>query len=428
MSNHQIEPVVSPTPLLLRQDNSIDDKNEPLDSPTSLSKTLSNTQEHDEPVKKRAGVVDVFLGRDKQRLQSSEIVWSQGLGPWWTSVKARAQAIVTRRFILCVLLGQLLSFSLTTTSVVTTQLGINNWSMPTTQSLFFYFSLNLIYTPYTMYRYGFKAWAGMIWRDGWKYLILAAVDVEANFLVVKAYGYTDLLSCMLLNAWATPACMIFTFFLVRARYHWTQVLGVLICIAGLALNVVSDWHTDKNYPANNRVLGDILMLIGATGYGLSNALEERFVRERPLYEIVGQIGFWGCMINATQGAALEHELFLTVSWSGRNIGLLIAYTCAMLLLYSGAPVLFRLGSSVFYNLSILTSNFYGLCFGLGLYHYSPYFLYFIAYPLVLVGLFVYFVVAKPESTSTAELEVVARGKQAAREEAAGSKKVVGQNV
>ena len=39
--------------------------------------------------------------------------------------------------------------------------------------------------------------------------------------------------------------MIFSFFLVKARYHWTQILGVLICIAGLGLTVISDWQTDK---------------------------------------------------------------------------------------------------------------------------------------------------------------------------------------
>lgn len=33
------------------------------------------------------------------------------------------------------------------------------------------------------------------------------------------------------------------------------------------------------------MLGDIYMLIGATGYGLSNSLEEYFVRRRPLYEV-----------------------------------------------------------------------------------------------------------------------------------------------
>jgi hypothetical protein len=32
-------------------------------------------------------------------------------------------------------------------------------------------------------------------------LIVAACDVEGNFLVVKAYQYSDLLSCMLLNSW-----------------------------------------------------------------------------------------------------------------------------------------------------------------------------------------------------------------------------------
>lgn len=30
--------------------------------------------------------------------------------------------------------------------------------------------------------------------------ILALCDVEGNFIVVKAYQYTDLLSCMLLDA------------------------------------------------------------------------------------------------------------------------------------------------------------------------------------------------------------------------------------
>lgn len=73
----------------------------------------------------------------------------------------------------------------------------------------------------------------------------------------------------------------------------------------------------------------------------------------------------------------------------------------------------------------MTSNFYGLAMGIGLYHYAPYFLYFIAYPIIIIGLLVYFLVAKPEST---EIDVVARGKQGAKEEAAGRKRVVGERV
>lgn len=45
--------------------------------------------------------------------------------------------------------------------------------------------------------------------------------------------------------------MIFAFFLVKARYHWSQVLGALICISGLALTVVSDHITDKVNPSES---------------------------------------------------------------------------------------------------------------------------------------------------------------------------------
>jgi solute carrier family 35, member F1/2 len=62
----------------------------------------------------------------------------------------------------------------------------------------------------------------------------------------------------------------------------------------------------------------------------------------------------------------------------------------MLILYTIAPMLYRMASSMYYNLSLLSSDFYGLLFGLFLYHYTPYWLYFIAFAVVIVGLIVYF--------------------------------------
>lgn len=408
--DHQIDPV---DPV------DVDD----LDLKQSYSNGDDLASEAVDPQQAVPGVWDTFLGRNRQKLAKDPIVWKEGSGRLFKSLGDRAKTIFTRRFLACLIAGQLLSVAITSTSVLTTELIINGWGLPCTQSLFLYFFLNLFYTPFTIYKYGWKAYGKMLLSDGWKYFFLAAVDVEANFLVVKAYGYTDLLSCMLIDAWATPACMIFAFFFVKARYHWTQILGVLICVAGLGLLVTSDSRTDKNYPAERKVLGDMLMLIGSTGYGLSNSLEEMFVRKRPLYEVVGQMGLWGTLINALQGAALEHDLYHQINWDGKNIGYLAGYTCAMLFLYTLAPILYRLSSSPFYNLSILTSDFYGLCFGLGLFGYSPYWLYFVAYPMVLIGLIVYFLVARPESTAV--LEVEARGNQAAREEVAGKRKVVG---
>lgn len=58
--------------------------------------------------------------------------------------------------------------------------------------------------------------------------------------------------------------------------------------------------------------------------------------------------------------------FHVAEWNGATVGILIAYICAMLSLYTVAPLLFRAASSPFYNLSLLASNFWSLCFGLGL--------------------------------------------------------------
>ena len=148
------------------------------------------------------------------------------------------------------------------------------------------------------------------------------------------------------------------------------------------------------------------MIVGASLYGFSeymrlrsiiftsltnqpqsaNATEEFFVRRSPLYEVVGQLGMWGTLINGIQMSGLEHNGMRTANWSGENstcrpvlafasshtellllVGLLAAYTAAMVILYTVAPILYRLASSAYYNLSLLSSDFYGLLFGLFLF-------------------------------------------------------------
>jgi len=85
-----------------------------------------------------------------------------------------------------------------------------------------------------------------------------------------------------------------------------------------------------------------------------------------------------------------------VTWDGATIGLLAAFTCSMIILYTVSPLLYRMASSAYYNLSLLSSDFYGLLFGLFLYHYRPFWLYFIAFPIVIAGLITYFWSSTPE--------------------------------
>jgi len=313
------------------------------------------------------------------------------------SFVARWKSIWTKNFILALLAGQLLSLCITCTSVTTTELVQRGWTLSTSQGFFLYFALFLAYTPYTIYQYGFSGWGKMIFKDGWKYFLLAFCDVEGNFLVVKAYQYTDLLSAMLLDAWAIPVCLFLSWVYMRTKYHWTQILGVGVCILGLGLLVASDKLSGtKDWTAADRAKGDGFIIAGATLYGITNASEEFLVRKRPLYEVVGQLGLWGFIINGVQATLLERKDMPRVPWNGGIIGLLMAFTVAMLILYTVAPLLYRLSSSAFFNLNLLSSDFYGLLFGLFLYHYRPYWLYFISFVIIIAGLITYFWHSTPE--------------------------------
>ncbi|KAF8633381.1 hypothetical protein AX17_004552 [Amanita inopinata Kibby_2008] len=352
---------------------------------------------------------------------------------FWRSVGARWKSVWTKRFTLSLLAGQVVSLCITCTNVTTTELVNRGLALPTMQTNFLYFSLFLIFTPYTIYKYGFKGWGNVILRDGWKYVILAACDVEGNFLVVKvssnhvvvkvfyntsflqAYQYTDLLSCMLLDAWAIPICLFFSWVYMRPKYHWTQLLGVLICMGGLGLLVASDEITGKDWQALSKGKGDAFMVAGATLYGFTNATEEFLVRRRPLYEVVGLLGMFGFIINGIQASSLEHELIKNGNWNGATVGLLLAYTAAMLILYTVAPLLYRLASSAYFNLSLLSSDFYGLLFGLFLYHYHPYWLYFIAFAVVICGLVTYFWCSAPEDQGILDPQAPAYVEKARRE-------------
>jgi solute carrier family 35, member F1/2 len=74
----------------------------------------------------------------------------------------------TRDFWFILALGQVLAICITGTNTLTTLLAMQGTSVPAFQTLFNYILLNLVYTSYTIYKYGFKKWGQMILKDGWK--------------------------------------------------------------------------------------------------------------------------------------------------------------------------------------------------------------------------------------------------------------------
>ncbi|KAJ2503913.1 hypothetical protein IWW47_002774 [Coemansia sp. RSA 2052] len=192
--------------------------------------------------------------------------------------------------------------------------------------------------------------------------------------------------------------MVLAYFLMRARYKWTHILSVLICLGGMGLLIKGDMDAGKNYAASDAARGDIFMLIGATCYALSNITEEFIVRHRPQYETVAWLGFFGTLINGVQMAIIEHDRLKQMTWTKEIVGFTIGFDLVMFVLYSVAPFLFRMSSATFYNLSILTSDFYGLIFAKYMFHNPITPIYAGAFVMIVVGLLVYYVIpqAAPE--------------------------------
>ncbi|KAG0164179.1 hypothetical protein DFQ28_010699 [Apophysomyces sp. BC1034] len=310
--------------------------------------------------------------------------------------KSRLAFIKDPRFLKVLFLGQLLSLCITGTNVTTTILSTRfSFAAPTSQTFLNYACLAIVYNSYAIYKRGIRGWLLQFWRRGIYYFILGLIDVEGNYFVVKSFQYTSMLSAMLLDCWSTPVCMVLSYFFLKVRYRWVQYLGVFIALCGLGMLVGSDVMTGKNYEAVNAVKGDLFCLLGATLYGFSNVGEEFMARKHPLYEVIGMFTFFATFINLIQLMILERDELSTFVNTPEAIGMVVVYTVCMFTLYSLAPVMFRLGSALLYNLSLLTSDFYGLIFGLGLFGYKVTFLYPIAYVVVIIGIAIYHVFPAP---------------------------------
>lgn len=299
--------------------------------------------------------------------------------------------LTTKDFWIVLVIGQVLALCITATNTFSTLLVIKGTSIPAFQTLFNYILLTLIYTTYTIYKYGPKKYFKLLLVDGWKYAILSFMDVEGNYFTVLAYRYTNLMSAQLLNFWSIVCVVIVSFVLLRVRYKWAQIAGILICCGGMGLLLGSDHITSGTGASTpTQVKGDLFGLAGATFYGLSNVFEEWFVSKRPMYEVLGMLGLFGVVINGVTAAIFDRSSFQSATWDGQVGGYIVGYTLALCLFYTLAPIILRMASAAFFDISLLTGNFWGVIIGIKVFGYTIYYLYPIAFVMIILGLVVYF--------------------------------------
>uniref|UniRef100_A0A0E0L0Q2 Solute carrier family 35 member F1-like n=1 Tax=Oryza punctata TaxID=4537 RepID=A0A0E0L0Q2_ORYPU len=294
-------------------------------------------------------------------------------GGWWWS----------RKTLVGLGLGQLVSLLVTATGFASSELSRRGINVPTSQSLLNYVLLGVVYGSILLYR---RKPLQMKW---YYYLVLGLVDVEANYLVVKAYQYTSLTSVMLLDCWAIPAVIFLTWMFLKTNYRFRKYSGVAICVAGLVLVVFSDVHAGDRAGGTSPVKGDILVIAGATLYAISNVSEEFLVKVGDRVELMGMLGLFGAIISACQISIFERNEIESIQWSVGAVVPFIGFAVAMFMFYSIVPILLKISGSTMLNLSLLTSDMWAILIRVFAYHEKVDWMYYVAFGAVAIGLVIY---------------------------------------
>eukprot|EP01026_Neomeris_dumetosa_P041691 TRINITY_DN345_c1_g1_i11.p1 TRINITY_DN345_c1_g1~~TRINITY_DN345_c1_g1_i11.p1 ORF type:complete len:423 (+),score=17.74 TRINITY_DN345_c1_g1_i11:159-1271(+) len=252
-------------------------------------------------------------------------------------------------FLKAIILGQFLSVIIASTAICSTALVRRGVNVPTTQSFFNYFLLAL-----TMGILRLRSRAPLPPR--WPfYAIIGLLDVEANFLLVKAYQYTSITSVTLLDCFSLPCVMVLSFFFLKARYRLGHALGGSLCVLGLAFLILMDHHGEGAGP--NPILGDMLVLIGATVYGICNVTQERLLRESTVQDFLLLVGMFGLVWSGIQVSIFERAALATALQSNASVFFLLAgFAVSLFLFYCLVPFVLKWSGSAILNLSLLSSD------------------------------------------------------------------------
>jgi solute carrier family 35 protein F1/2 len=278
------------------------------------------------------------------------------------------------------ILGQFVSLIITSTGFSSSDLARRGINIPTSQSFLNYVLLAIVYGIIVIRR---KKWLKMPW---YYYLLLGIIDVEANYLVVKAYQYTSLTSVMLLDCWSIPCVILFTWILLKTQYGIKKFIGVAICVAGLVLDVFSDVHAEDRAKGPNPLKGDMLVFAGATLYACSNVGEEYLVKKGDRIEVMAMLGVFGAIISAIQISIIERDALRSVHWTAGAAFPFFGFSLAMFVFYSTVPSILKIVGATILNLSLLTSDMWAVLIRIFAYNEKVDWIYFIAFACVAVGL------------------------------------------
>ena len=340
---------------------------------------------------------------------------------------------------LYILVGQILSLILSGTSIFTQGLAWRGVNMPVFQSFPNYVLMATVYSAILYLKTG-SLWPGITWKLLLFYFVAAIIDTQANFLAVLTYQYVTINIAMLLDSFAIPVSGVLTFFIFATKYGFGKILGVVVTMLGMGLTVVSDVekHQGGRWP------GYVMAPLGGALEACSNVLEEYLVtktktKRRSIENqesvpddatvnnvspgeettfsrwfnspvshhdfpheawlqrcmFLAWLGFFGTIINGIQSLAYDYHHIKHTHWTLQIFLMWGCFTLCMFSFESLLPWTLQRTGAVFLNLSLLTSDFYGVLYfwlrklAPDKKSWKPSALYFVAFALTITGCVVY---------------------------------------
>ena len=261
----------------------------------------------------------------------------------------------------------------------------------------------------------------------WIYFSLSLVLVEATYVSSLALRYTTFFSASMLDNTNIFAAMVASRLILKRRYSWKHILGVIICLIGVGLNLLSDFEEEQvgtavvndkfaqsevvRYP--NRPFGDFLSILGGILFGVCDVMLENVVKNfGGVDEYLGCVGFCGFLVATLQAVVIERAAiskFISVeetdkdvyqdydnildaprTCSQRNASLLfLGYALTGYLFINGMSRFLTISESALLMISILTADLWAVLFTVFVEHLLPSPLFYVASLLMVLGIVMY---------------------------------------
>jgi len=274
------------------------------------------------------------------------------------------------------------------------------------------------------------------------YLLLAFLDVQANYFVVLSFRFTALVNTNLLTSLSIISVMTTSKIILKRVFRAPHFIGAFLVLSGAFLIVTSDVKDETiglqmpttpsltgNDEINNALeegsnlhfRGDLLAITASLLFGLNDSLAEYCIHVSTVEEYLAMLGLFGFFFAMGESLCFEytkikgfikvilHTLFkpyferyhLAAAADEVNTGdeegidffkmffVWTTYMCCLVFFYTSASRFLRIADATLLNLSLQSTNIWTMIYSIVVQCIVPTISFYLAILLIFIGVFIY---------------------------------------